>query len=124
MYRNITDHVPSPNYKSDHHPETDAFENNLLPVLRLLSNSRALKRLKFYICFPPFKLHNWDKFSEKVRRTLSDMIHSPYLTCLIITLAHANVSPKLFVGLKGVRTLCLDQVELSDVGDKDVPEVS
>ena len=50
---------PAPvNYKSDYHPETDAFENNLLPVLRLLSNSRALKGLEFHICFPPFKLHN------------------------------------------------------------------
>ena len=50
------------------------------------------------------------------------MIGSPYLISL--TIANANVPPELIVGLKGVGTRCLDQIELSNVSNKDVPKVS
>jgi hypothetical protein len=117
--------VPEFNYESNHHPEpeTDAFEDKLLPVLRLLSHSQALESLEFHVgsgfSLPFQDAYDWRQFSGNLRRTLSDMIH---LTSL--TIANANVPTELFVGLTGIRTLCLNQVELSDVGNKNVPGVS
>jgi hypothetical protein len=79
--------VPGFDYKSNHHPEPeiDAFEDKLLPVLRLLSHSQALESLEFHVCLLPFEdafedAYGWRQFSGNLRRTLSDMIHSPYLT--------------------------------------------
>ena len=109
--------VSRANYKSDHQPEpqqidSDAFKFSvdLVPVLHLLSHSQALERLEFHVGSGCSLLsqdaHDWHKFPGGLRAALSDMICSPYLTSL--TIANTNVPPELFVGLKGVRTLCLD----------------
>jgi hypothetical protein len=109
--------VPGANYQSQ--PEINTFRTDLIPILHLLSHSQALERLEFHVgsgSLLPFQdADNWRKFTGGFRGAFSCMIHSPYLTSL--TIANVNHVPtELFVGLKGVRTLCLDQVELSDVG--------
>lgn len=86
-------------------------EPTLLSLLRLPFLS--LRTLVFY---PSSECH-WPKLSSDLRDALSGVIHSPSLTSLELLCA-VCVPTTLFLGLKGIRTLNLYGVHLSDVDDE------
>jgi hypothetical protein len=85
----------------------------LLSLLRLLLLSGSLRTL---ILRSGLEWH-WPKLSSDLRDTFTDMIHSPSLTSFELDCA-TRVPTTLFLGLKGVRSLNLYCVLLSDVDDK------
>ena len=98
--------------------DNPAFENDLLPLLHLLLCS--LEELRFGALIMPV---DWHDLSTNLRDTLSDMIHSPSLTFLTLN-ALTNVPNELFIGLKGVQTLSLEQVHLIDIAGGEEHGVS
>jgi hypothetical protein len=85
-------------------------------ILRLLMCSLST------LLFSSYDEYYWYCLPDNLKYALSDIIHSSSLTTF--TLSHACFVPtQFFLGLKGLRTLCLYNVHLSDVGIKhEVPQ--
>ena len=119
--RHLEIHYPSSFRCLPWYSEPTKFQPNdeptLLSLLRLpLLSLRTL-------VFDSASYCHWPKLSSDLRDALSDVIHSPSLTSLELCRA-VRVPISLFLGLKGVRTLDLYDVHLSDADDDGVSPIA